>query len=318
MLVILDSATTDRGEPGWWDALSRLGRIAVHPRTAPDQTAARIADAQLVLTNKVRLDAALIAEAPHLRYIGVMATGYNVVDVQACRDRGIAVTNVPGYSTDSVAQLVFAFLLTRTHDVAAHDRAVRDGAWTACPDFSFSLFPLTELAGKTLVIVGSGAIGDRVASIARAFGMEALRAQVPGSSSADRVPLTEALSRADVVTLHCRLSPDTAGLVDDRFMAALKPGAVLVNTGRGELIDEDAVIRALASGRLGGLCVDVLRREPPPAGHPLLDRGQPWSSRALVTPHIGWATVEARRRLAAEVIANALAYASGEERNRIA
>lgn len=315
-IAILDAATTEQGAD-CWAPLRTLGEVALHPRSDPAQARERLAGAEAALVNKVPVTAELLAAAPALRYVGVLATGYNGIDLEACRRRGVAVANVPGYSTESVAQLVFAFLLHRAQDVAGHAASVRRGGWAAGPDFCYALQPLRELAGGTLAIVGSGAIGSAVARIAGGFGMRALRCAVPGSASADRVPLHEALPQADAVTLHCPLTPATARLVDAGFIARLKPGAILVNTGRGGLIDEAALADGLSSGRLGAACLDVLTAEPPPADHPLLRPDAPWAGRLLVTPHIGWATVEARTRLVDEAAANLRAFAAGERRNRI-
>ena len=322
-ITVLDSFTADQGELLWTD-LHTLGEVAIHARTAPGDTIARLRGRDAALTNKAPLDAATIAaltapgaERP-LRYIGVMATGTNIVDLAAAKAHGVAVSNVPGYSTESVAQLVFALALHLTHDVAGHSQAVKRGAWAEAPDFCFFTQPLVELAGRTLVVVGMGGIGSAVARIATAFGMRVLAAQVPGSASPGREPLLAALAQADLVTLHCPLTADTRQLVGDGFLAALKPGALLINTSRGGLLDEPAVIRALADGRLGGLGLDVLGAEPPPAGHALLDAHAPWSRRVVATPHIAWGTVAARRRLIAAVARNLAAFAAGKTLNRVA
>ena len=315
-IVILDAATTEQGSD-CWAPLRALGAVTVHARSTPAETAQRLADAEVVLTNKAVVGAAELAAAPKLRYVGVLATGYNIVDVAACRARGIAVANVPGYSTESVAQLVFAFLLQHAQDVVGHAAAVRAGRWAAGPDFCFTLKPLRELSGQTLALVGSGAIGGAVARIAEGFGMRVLRCAVPGSKSPGRVPLDEALPQSDVVTLHCPLTPETSKLVNAAFFAQLKPGALLVNTGRGGLIDEAALVAALQGGRLGGAALDVLTAEPPAADHPLLRADAPWADRLLVTPHIAWATVEARGRLVAHAAENLQAFVAGERRNRV-
>jgi glycerate dehydrogenase len=315
-IVILDSATTEQGID-CWAPLRALGEVVIHPRSNPSEAATRSADADIVLTNKVPITAGLLAAAPSLRYVGVLATGYNGIDLEACRKRGIAVANVPGYSTESVAQLVFAFLLQQAQDVAGHAALVRRGGWAAGPDFCFAQQPLRELSGTTLAILGSGAIGSAVARIAAGFGMRVLRCAVPGSSSPGRMPLSEALPQCDAITLHCPLTPSTTKLVGADFLARLKPGAVLVNTGRGGLIDEEALAEALSSGRLGAACLDVLTAEPPPADHPLLRRDAPWADRLLVTPHIGWATVEARTRLVDLATGNLRAFLAGERCNRV-
>jgi glycerate dehydrogenase len=315
-IVLLDSFPADQGAPGW-QGLFPLGDVQVHPRTPPDQVLARAADADVVVTNKVVLGADTLARLPRLRYIGVCATGTNVVDVAAARARGIAVTNVPGYAAESVAQTVFAAVLHFAVDVAAHGAAVKRGDWARSPDFCFFRKPLVELAGKRLVILGLGAIGGAVARIGRGFGMQVQAAAVPGSRSADRVPLDEALPGADVVSLHCPLAPATERLVGAAFLARLPAHALLVNTSRGGLIDEPALLASLAAGHLGGVALDVLAQEPPPADHPLTDPRAPFADRVLVTPHLAWGTVEARARLRAEVTENLAAFLRGERRNRV-
>jgi glycerate dehydrogenase len=316
-ITVLDSFTADQGQVSCWEDLKALGALALYPRTSPAELVARAAGANALLTNKVALDSALIAKLPELRYVGILATGTNVVDLAACQERGIAVTNVPSYSTDSVAQLVFAMMLHFTHDVGGHGREVKAGGWARSPDFMFRIRPLSELSGKVLTILGMGAIGRRVADIARAFGMQVLAARVPGSTTEERVPLDEALAQSDFVSLHCPLTKSTQHLVGARFLANLRRGAVLINTGRGALIDEAALLRALASGALGGAALDVLAAEPPLASHPLLDPGATWAPRLLVTPHIGWATDEARARLVRAAIDNLAAFARGARHNRV-
>jgi glycerate dehydrogenase len=315
-IVVLDARPADQGTLSW-DPLRSLGEAEVYPRPSREELLERAAGTDALLTNKVLLDAETIAALPALRYVGIVATGTNGVDLAACRERGIAVTNVPGYSTASVAQLVFALLLHLTHDVAGHNSRVKASGWATSPDFMFCTQPLIELEGKTLVVVGLGAIGKMVAGIARAFGMQTMAAQVPGSKATGRTPLAEALAAADVVTLHCPLTPATRGLVGRDFLRALKPGGIVVNTGRGALVDEGALLEALASGSLGGALLDVLEREPPPPNHPLLYPNASWAHRVVVTPHIGWATVEARERLVSTVIENLAAFVRGESRNRV-
>ena len=321
-IVILDSFAVDQGEPETtWRELRDLGELMVHAQTDGEEIAVRCRDeVAAVITNKVRIDAAHLDALPALRYIGVSATGIDVVDLVAARAAGIAVTNVPGYATDSVAELVFALILNFSHDVAGHNAAVKAGLWAASSDFCFFRRPLTELAGKTLVVVGAGAIGGAVARIGEAFGMRVLRAAVPGApvrAEAPRVPLFEALPLADVVSLHCPLTEATRGLADAAFLRAMKPGAIFINTGRGGLVDEEALVGALASGHLGGVGIDVLSAEPPLPNHPLADPRAPWAARVVITPHIGWGTVEARRRLVSEVARNLAAFLKGEARNRV-
>lgn len=320
-IVVLDSFAIDQGEvEEVWRELAALGDLAVFEQTDPAEVGAHGRDAVAVLTNKVALTAADLEALPALRYIGITATGTNVVDLKAAQAAGVAVTNVPGYATDSVAELVFALILQFTLDVAGHNASVKAGVWAASPDFCFFRQPLVELAGKTLVLVGAGAIGGAVARIGEAFAMRVIRAAVPGAPPRPqqvRVPLEQALPEADFVSLHCPLTERTRGLVDARFLARLKPGAILINTGRGALVDEPALVAALDSGHLGGAGLDVLSVEPPPPAHPLADPRAPWARRVVITPHIGWGTVEARTRLVAEVTQNLAAFLRGEPRNRV-
>jgi glycerate dehydrogenase len=317
-IVVLDSFAADQGEePPFWDGLRALGELTVHARSDDAERVERCRGAAAVLINKVPLDGATIAALPDLRYIGLLATGTNVVDLAAARARDVAVTNVPAYAAESVAELVFAMILHFTHDVAGHAADVKAGGWARQPDFSYFLRPLRELAGKTLVVIGAGHIGRAVGRIGAAFGMSVVYAAAPGSTSPGRAPLAEALPAADVVTLHCPLTPTTAGLVDARFLGALRRDAILVNTGRGGLIDEAALLAALRGGHLRGVGLDVLSVEPPPADHPLLDAAAPWAARLVVTPHIGWGTVEALRRLERVVVDNLRAFLAGERLNRV-
>src|SRR3954468_19087272 len=286
-IVIVDSFAADQGDDSFWKDLRGLGELVVHARSTNGEVVARCAGAAAALTNKVAFSAAAVGALPDLRYVGVLATGTNIVDLAAARAAGVAVTNVPSYAAASVAQHVFALILHVSQDVAGHAAAVKTGAWAASPDFCFFTREMFELDGKTLVLVGSGAIGGAVARIAEAFGMRVVRAAVPGSptrAGAARVPLEEALPAADVVSLHCPLTEATRGLVDARFLAAMKPSAILINTARGGLVDEAALIDALAAGRLGGVGLDVLTAEPPPADHPLTDARAPWAGRVVVTP----------------------------------
>ena len=317
-IAVLDSFTADQGDD-CWSALRELGDVRLFPRTTPADVVERARGCQIILTNKVIIDAATIAAlvSDGLRYIGVTATGTNVVDLAAAKAHGVVVTNVPGYSTASVAQLVMALVLHFTTDVAGHSKQAKAGVWANGPDFCFFTQPLTELAEKTLVIVGMGAIGNALSRIATAFGMRVIAAAVPGSPTQNRMALNEALPQADIVSLHCPLTPATTALVNAAFLQSLKRGALLINTGRGPLLDETAVVQALASGHLGGLGIDVLSKEPPAAHHPFLDRTQPWASRVVVTPHIAWGTVEARARLIHEVSANVAAFKNGSFRNRV-
>jgi len=320
-IVLLDSFAIDQGEPdSVWGGLKALGEVVVYAHTEPGEVVARVGDAFAVLTNKVELDATELRALPQLRYIGVTATGSDIVDLAAASAAGIAVTNVPGYATQSVAELVFAHILQFSFDVSGHNAAVKAGVWAASADFCFFRQPLAELAGKTLVLVGSGAIGATVGRIAEAFGMRVLHAVVPGAAEKPdqpRIPLAEALPAGDFVSLHCPLTEQTRGLVGADFLARMKPGAVLINTARGGLIDEGALVAALESGHLGGAGLDVLSAEPPPPSHPLTDPRAPWAGQVMITPHIGWGSVEARRRLVDEITRSLAAFLRGDRRNRI-
>ena len=308
-IVILDGYTANPGDLSW-HALESLGEITVYDRTKPEEIIARTKDADVVLINKVCLHREEIAQLPRLKYIGVLATGYNVVDVDAAREHGIVVTNVPAYSTESVAQMVFAHLLTVTNRTEHYAQQNRAGKWTANPDFCYIDTQLTELAGKTFGVVGLGNIGRRVAAIATAFGMKVVAYT---SKSANQMPagieklsIDELLQQSDVVSLHCPLTPDTHHLINSRTLQMIKPSAILINTGRGPLVNDQDVADALNTGRLYAYCADVLTEEPPRSDNPLLH-----CTNAYITPHIAWATKEARQRLIATAIANVQAFIEG-------
>ncbi len=317
-IVLLDAYTADQGRAPW-PGLSELGQVENHPRVGGADLKRLCEGATVLITNKTAIDADLMRTlSPTLRYVGVSATGTNIVDVEAAKQLGIAVTNVPGYSTASVAQLTIALMLSLSLDVAGHSGAAKSGGWADCPDFCFFLRPLPEWSGKTLVILGMGAIGQAVARIAEALGMRVVAATVPGADTKpDRMTLFEALAQADVVSLHCPLTPHTEKLVSKSFIDAMKPGALLINTSRGGLIDEQALVNALDEGHLGGVGLDVLSQESPPANHPLLNSHAPWAPRVLITPHMAWGTEEARARLRSEVVQNVVAWMNGSRRNRI-
>ncbi len=313
-ITILDGYTSNPGDLHW-EALEALGECAIYERTTPDEVLPRARGATVLLTNKTVLQREHIEALPELRYIGVLATGYNVVDAAAARERGIVVTNVPGYGTASVAQMTFAHLLNLTLRVADHAQSVRDGRWSRSPDFCYWDYPLVELDGLSMGIVGFGQIGRAVAQRAIAFGMRVLAydgaapAEVP-----EGVWMTTELSRifrdADVISLHCPLTPETERLVNAERLALMKPTAYLINTARGPLIDEPALAEALGSGGLAGAGLDVLSQEPPPPDHPLL--GAP---NCFITPHIAWATHSARRRLLDAAVENVRAFLAGQPRN---
>ena len=312
-IVVLDGALANPGDLSW-DALAALGELTVHDRTPRDQIVARAQPATIILTNKTPLNRATLAQLPALRCVSVLATGYNVVDAVAAREQGVAVCNVPGYSTPSVVQHTFALLLELTNQVGRYAAEVRGGAWCQVKDFSFWHAPLLELQGLTLGVVGCGAIGRGVAEVGHALGMRVL---VTSRRKPDALPAWAAwtsfdalLPEADVVSLHCPLTPETEGLINAASLAHMKPAALLINTGRGPLLDEAAVAAALHAGQLGGLAADVLSSEPPRPDNPLL--GAP---RTIITPHQAWATLAARQRLLDESVANVRAFLAGESRN---
>ncbi len=312
-IVVLDGYTLNPGDLSW-GRLEALGDCSVYDRTALEDIVERAGDAEIVLTNKTVLSADVIRHLMRLRYIGVLATGYNVVDVEAANERGIPVTNVPSYGTTSVAQMVFAHLLNLTQHVAHHARTVRDGRWAACPDFCYWDMPLLELAGLTLGIVGFGRIGRAVAGLAQAFGMKVIvhdvivPAEMP--EGCRMVELEEVFREADVLSLHCPLTPRTGKLVNAERLALMKPTAFLINTSRGPLIDEPALADALNAGRLAGAGLDVLSTEPPAADNPLLT-----AKNCYITPHIAWATRSARQRLLSIAIDNVAAFIAGRPQN---
>jgi glycerate dehydrogenase len=312
-IVILDGYSANPGDLSWKE-LESLGNVTVYDRTSPSETVTRAAEAEVVLTNKVVIGRGEMAQLPHLKYIGVLATGYNVVDIEAAHERGITVTNVPAYSTESVAQMVFAHLLTVTNRIEHYAIANREGRWSRNPDFCYWDFPHMELSGKLFGIIGLGNIGQRVAAIAHAFGMRVCACtsksenQLP--SYVEKKSMEEILSACDVISLHCPLTPDTHHLINSQTLQQMKPSAILINTGRGPLIDDQAVADALAEGRLAAFCADVLTEEPPKATNPLL--AQP---NAFTTPHIAWASTEARIRLLHIAIDNVRSFLSGHPQN---
>ncbi len=268
--------------------------VTYYPSTTAGETASRIANADIILVNKVELSAELLEQAPRCRYIGILATGMNNVDLDYCKQRGITVNNVSGYGTDSVAQHTLMLMLNLATSALATMRQVQQGEWSQSPFFCLLDNPVIELAGKHLVIVGYGTLGQRVAELAKAFGMRVSVAARPGTQHTSRRPLDELLPEADVVSLHCQLSDDTAEMINAERLALMKPGAFLINTARGGLIDEQALLTALTQNQIGGAALDTLSVEPPPADHPLLNAQLP---NLLITPHSAWAAKEARQRL---------------------
>lgn len=321
-IVVLDGytltpATPDHapeGEPSW-DRLAGLGDLAVHARTAAADLVDAAAGAPIVLTNKAPLRRETIQALPELKYIGVLATGVNVVDLDAASERGVVVTNVPAYSTDSVAQHVFALLLELAVRTGEHDRSVHAGDWARGPDFAYTVAPTIELAGKTLGVVGMGAIGRAVGRIGHALGMNILahsRTRYDLDFPAEWVEVDRLFAESDAVTLHCPLTDATKHLVNRNRLEAMKPSAYLLNTGRGPLLDEAAVAEALRENRIAGVGVDVLSTEPPRRDNPLLD-----APRCVITPHIAWATREARRRLMDIAVDNVRGYLAGQTQNKV-
>ena len=314
-IVVLDGYTENPGDLSW-APLEAMGHLKVYDRTPDRLTAERIAEAEVVYTNKTRLTGEIIAGAKSLRFIGVLATGYNVVDVEAARARGIPVCNVPAYGTAAVAQFTIALLLELCHHVGAHSDSVHRGDWTKSPDWCYWNDPLVELSGKTLGVVGFGRIGRTVATIAAALGMQIV-AYDAAPRREDRelaqfMPLTELLACADVVTLHCPLFPETYGMIDAEAIAGMKDGAMLLNAARGELIKEQDLCDALNRGKLAGAALDVVSREPIGADNPLLQ-----AKNCILTPHIAWASKESRQRLLNTAVENLAAFLRGETRNNV-
>jgi len=310
-IVVLDGYTLNPGDLSW-DHLKDLGACMIYDRTPPDKVRERAENADVLLTNKVVLDSDLIGALPELKYIGVLATGYNVVDTAAASSRGIAVTNVPEYSTFSVAQLTFALLLELARGPGFHSGAVREGKWSASPDFSFHLRPQMELSGMTLGIVGFGRIGKAVAKLAWAFDMDVLvhtRTPRCGDGVA-YVDLDALFATSDAVSLHCPLTARTEHMVDRRRLGLMKPSAFLINAARGPLVDENALAKALNSGTIAGAAMDVLSTEPPPSDHPLLS-----AKNCVITPHLAWATLAARQRLIKSAVGNIRAWMDGRPIN---
>jgi glycerate dehydrogenase len=310
-LTVLDGFTANPGDLSW-DPLHRIVKATIHDRTPPDCVVERAADAPLLWTNKVVLDAAILEQLPQLRYIGVLATGYNVVDLEVADRLGITVTNVPGYSTQSVAQLTFALILELAHRTGHHSRACQDGRWSKGPDWCFWDYPLLELDGRTLGLVGYGAIAKATARIAQAMGMHVIAYQ-PSRRDEGKVELAdldEIFSRSDIVSLHCPLDESNRGMVNAKRLALMKPSAFLINTARGALVCEQDLAQALSQGKIAGAGLDVLSTEPPSKENPLLS-----APHCIITPHIAWATKSARERLLDTAVKNLQAFLQGHPAN---
>lgn len=309
-IIVLDGYGLNPGDLSWAE-LEKLGEVTVYDRTSPKDLLSRAKEAEILLTNKTVIDCESISQLPELKYIGVLATGYNVVDIEAARSRGITVTNIPAYSTDSVAQMVFALLLAITNEVEHYTSDNRAGRWSRNADFCYWDSHLIELAGKTFGIVGLGHIGSKVARIASAFGMNVIaftskkQEELPaGIMKAES--LESLLRESDVVSLHCPLTETTRQMINSTTLSEMKSSAILINTGRGQLVDENALADALNKGMLRGAGVDVLSCEPPESDNPLL-----YARNCYVTPHIGWATVEARQRLMNIAVKNVADFING-------
>ncbi len=310
-IIILDGFVANPGDLSW-EPLAQLGELTVHEYTAPQDVVARIGDAPIILTNKTVISAEMMAACPNLRYIGVLATGYNVVDVAEAKKRGIVVTNVPAYSTPTVAQFTMALLLEIALHVGHHSRVVHEGKWSACRDFAFWDYPLMELQGKTIGIVGYGSIGKEVAKVAQAFGMKVLAYSRHGAEDF-HTELDELYANADIVSLHCPLTAENTGMINKGTIAKMKDGVIILNTARGGLINEADLREALLSGKVYAAASDVTCREPINADSPLL--GLP---NMIITPHIAWAATEARQRLLSVAIDNVRQYLIGTPRNNVA
>ena len=310
-IIILDGYVANPGDLSW-EPLAQLGELTVHEYTAPQDVIARIGDAPIILTNKTVISAETMAACPNLRYIGVLATGYNVVDVAEAKKRGIVVTNVPAYSTPTVAQFTMALLLEICLHVGHHSRVVHEGKWSACRDFAFWDYPLMELQGKTMGIVGYGSIGKEVAKVAQAFGMKVLAYSHHGAEDF-HTELDDLYAQADVVSLHCPLTAENTGMINRDAIAKMKDGVILLNTARGGLINEADLREALLSGKVYAAASDVTCREPINADSPLL--GLP---NMIITPHIAWAATEARQRLLSVAIDNVRGYLEGNVQNNVA
>ncbi|RYC69982.1 D-2-hydroxyacid dehydrogenase [Spirosoma sordidisoli] len=315
-IVVLDGYTLNPGDLSW-EGLEKLGEVTVYDRTSADQVLERAQDADILLTNKTPLGEAVLKQLPALRYIGVLATGYNIVDVKTATEKGVVVTNVPGYGTASVVQLTFALLLELTLHVQHHSDSVRDGKWARSADFSFWDYPLIELAGKTMGIIGFGSIGEKVADVATAFGMNVIGSKRHRTDQSHRpnfrwADIPDLLEQADVVSIHTPLVPETKGLIDRQNLARMKSTAFLLNTSRGPVIVEQDLADALNEGVIAGAGIDVLSTEPPAADNPLFS-----AKNCLITPHIAWATQEARARLMEIAVSNLAAFQAGNPVNQV-
>lgn len=310
-IIVLDGAVENPGDLSW-DALGSLGELTVYDYTAPAEILPRIGDASIVLTNKTPIDRHIMDACPQLRYIGVLATGFNVIDIAAAREKRIVVANVPSYGTQTVAQFVMAQLLEICHRIGHHNEAVQQGRWTSCRDFAFWDYPLMELSGKTFGIVGYGRIGQATAELARAFGMNVIYYSRHGHGHG-YVTLDELYARSDIISLHCPQTPENVGMIDKNAIAKMKDGVILLNTARGGLINEKDLREALLSGKVYAAASDVVSSEPIRADNPLLGLNN-----MFVTPHIAWASHEARQRLMDTAVENVRQFLNGTPVNNVA
>ena len=314
-IVILDAFTSNPGDLSW-DAIEELGELTVYERTTPEEVLERCTGSEVIFTNKVILNSETIEKLPELKYIGVLATGTNVVDLNFAKERGICVTNIPGYSTDSVVQHILALMLHFSSKVSVHNNAVHEGHWVNSIDFSFTLGTLNELSGKTLAIIGLGTIGRKLARVADAMGMKIVAAH---QSSMDRLelpyevewlPVDEVFALADCLSLNCPLTPETEKVVNAEHLKKMKSSAIVINTGRGPLVDEQALADALDNETIAGAGLDVLSTEPPAVDNPLLS-----AKNCVITPHIAWASMEARERLIGIAADNLSSFLTGTPQN---
>ncbi|MEX2585629.1 MAG: D-2-hydroxyacid dehydrogenase [Balneolaceae bacterium] len=315
-MVVLDGYTTNPGDLSW-DGLEQFGELTIHDRTPADKIVDRCKDAEIVFTNKTPLSADTIKKLPSLKYIGVLATGYNVVDIEAAAEQGVVATNAAGYSTESVAQLTFSLILELCHRVQRHSDSVKDGKWARSADFCFWDYPLMELSGKTIGIIGFGTIGEQVADVATGFGMKVLGSKRTHTDQSNRpnfqwAETPELLKKSDVVSIHCPLTPETEGMINKKSLETMKRSAFLINTGRGPIVVEQDLADALNNGVIAGAGLDVLGSEPPPEHNPLFG-----AKNCLITPHIAWATRESRARLLDIVEENLSSFLDGNPVNVI-
>ena len=315
-IVVLDGYTLNPGDLSW-EGFESLGEVQVYNRTPAEKTVERIGDAPVILTNKTAITKEILDQCPAIRYIGVLATGYNVVDVKAAAQRGIVVTNIPSYGTDAVAQYAFALLLELCHHVGLHDESVKAGEWEKCQDFCYWKTPLMELAGKTLGLIGFGRIGQRTGAIAQAMGMKVLaydRYQRPEmeNEKCRYVSLEQLLAVSDVISLHCPLLPETKGVINRDTISRMKDGVLIINTSRGDLVVEKDLAEALISGKVAGAAADVVSTEPIRGDNPLLK-----APNMIITPHMAWGAKESRGRLMNQAVENLKAFLSGNPVNTV-